>query len=329
MRVFVTGVTGQGGYYLARHVAAQGHQVHALARHPAAARAVFDGIAPEDHEIHEGDLCDRASLDRAIAAARPERIFHFAAGVSVSASWDDPVGYSDTNALGTARLLEAVRTHAPNSRFYYASSSEALGRSSSATEAFTEESPLRPTTPYGASKAFGHHLVGAFRNRYGMFAVRGIAFNHESPIGARQSVVQHAATTMVRIAAGRQAPVMDIGNLDAQRDWGFTGDYVEAMALMLEADEPRDYVIATGQPRTVRDLLEASAAAAGIAMPELRVAEERLRPGEVNRIVADPSRIRAELGWSAKQDLEGLMRIIVTDAGFRARALATSGNNAR
>lgn len=324
MRVLVTGVTGQAGYYLARHVASQGHEVHGLAR-PASKAAAEAMLGASGVRIHAGDVRDQGSLDAAVAAARPERVFHFAAGVSVAQSWEDPAGHADVNALGTARMLEAVRHHAPEARFFYASSSEALGRSASADAVFDERSPLRPATPYGASKAFGHHLVQAYRDRYGMFAVCGVMFNIESPVGVRASVVQHLAASMVRIAEGRQAPSVEIGNLDAQRDWGFAGDHVEAAALMLEAAEPEDYVIATGVVHTVRDLVEAAAAAAGIPVPSLQVAEDRLRPGEVNRIAADPSRIRDRLGWSARTDLSELLRTIVGDPSFRARALAAGG----
>ena len=321
MRILATGVTGQAGYYLARHVAAHGHEVHGLAR-PASVAAAEAMLGPSGVRIHAGDMRDQSALDAVVAAVRPERVFHFAAGVSVAASWDDPVGHADVNALGTARLLEAVRRHAPQARFFYASSSEALGRAASMDEVFDERSPLRPATPYGASKAFGHHLVRAYRDRYGMYAVCGVMFNIESPVGVRASVVQHVAASMVRIAEGRQAASMEIGNLDAQRDWGFAGDYVEAAALMLEQAEPEDLVIATGVVHTVRDLVVSAASAAGIAVPALEVSEDRLRPGEVNRIAADPSLIRARLGWSARTDLDGLLRIIVGDAAFRARALA-------
>lgn len=326
MRILATGVTGQAGYYLARHAAAQGHEVHGLARPAsvATAEAMLGAsiLGPSGVRIHAGDMRDQHALDAVVATVQPERVFHFAAGVSVAASWEDPVGHADVNALGTARLLEAVRKHAPQARFFYASSSEALGRAASMTEVFDERSPLRPATPYGASKAFGHHLVRAYRDRYGMFAVCGVMFNIESPVGVRASVVQHVAASMVRIAEGRQAASMEIGNLDAQRDWGFAGDYVEAAALMLEQPEPEDLVIATGVVHTVRDLVASAASAVGIAVPALQVSEDRLRPGEVNRIAADPSLIRARLGWSARTDLDGLLRIIVGDPAFRARALA-------
>jgi len=320
MRVLVTGVTGQGGYYLARHVAAQGHEVHGVAR-PVSVEAARNLLGP-GVRVHPADMRDQAALDRVVAEVLPERVFHFAAGVSVGASWEDPVGHADVNALGTARLLEAVRRHAPQARFFYASSSEALGRSATSDEVFDERSPLRPATPYGVSKAFGHHLVRAYRDRYGLFAVNGLMFNMESPVGVRSSVVQHVAASMVRIAEGRQPPSMEIGNLDAQRDWGFAADYAEAAALMLEAAEPEDLVIATGVVHTVRDLVESAARAAGIPVPALRVAEDRLRPGEVNRIAAYPARIRERLGWAARTDLDALLRVIVGDPTFRARALA-------
>lgn len=321
MRILVTGVTGQAGFYLARHLVSQGHEVHGLVRSASVAtgEAMLGGAGVR---MHAGDLRDPASLDAAVDLIRPDRVFHLAARISVEDSWEDPAGHADVNALGTARMLEAVRRHAPEARFYYASSSEALGRPSSADEVLDERSPLHPATPYGASKAFGHHLVRAYRERFGMFAVCGIAVNHESPVGVRASVVQHVAASVVRIAEGRQPPVMAIGSLGAQRDWGFTGDFVEAMALMLEAAAPEDYIIATGAVHTVRDLIEAAAAAAGIPIPSLQVAEERLRPGEVDRIAVDPSRIRERLGWQSRTDLEGLMRIIVGDPAFRARALA-------
>lgn len=321
MRILVTGVTGQGGHYLARHVAGQGHEVYGLAR-PASIASAEQALGPSGVRLHAGDVRDAAGLDALVTAVRPERVFHFAADVSVAASWADPVGHADVNALGTVRVLEAVRRYAPDARVFYASSSEALGRAGSMSEVFDEGAPLRPATPYGASKAFGHHLVQAYRGRYGMHAVCGLLFNMESSVGVRASVVQHVAASMVRIAEGRQPASMEIGNLEAQRDWGFAGDYAEAVALMLEADEPEDFVIATGVVHTVRDLVAAAASAAGVPVPALRVAEDRLRPGEVNRIAADPSRIRARLGWSARTDLDGLLQTIVGDPAFRARALA-------
>lgn len=321
-KILITGITGQVGYYLTHHLVPMGHEVHGLVRRESrgAAEALFADLHVT---LHEGDIRDDRSLQQVVGAVAPDRVFHLAAGISVQDSWADPVAAADVNALGVARMLEAVRFHAGDARFYYASSSEAIGRSSSHDEVFDETSPLRPATPYGVTKAFGHHLVRAYRDRYGMFAVSGIAFNHESPIGVRPAVVQHVAGSMIRIAAGQQEPVLEIGNLDAARDWGFTGDYVRAMALMLEAPTPQDYVIATGETRTVGDLVEIAAATAGIAVPELLVAADRLRPHEINRIASDPSRIKHDLGWESAYRLEDLLQLMVSDAGFRERALAS------
>ncbi len=320
-RALITGANGQLGVYLAALLAHRGYEVVGLVRPEslATARSTVDARV----RLEPLDLLSQSALDEQVQSVQPTHVFHLAARLSVNESWDDPILHADVNALGTARVLEALRRYAPEARVFYASSSEALGRAASMSEVFDEGSPLRPATPYGASKAFGHHLVQSYRDRYGMHAVCGLLFNMESPVGERASVVQHVAASMVRIAEGRQAASMDIGNLDAQRDWGFAGDYAEAVALMLEAPEPEDFVIATGVVHTVRDLVEAAASAVGIAVPTLRVAEDRLRPGEVNRIAADPSRIRERLGWSARTDLDGLLRTMVADPAFRARALAT------
>jgi GDPmannose 4,6-dehydratase len=237
-RALITGVTGQDGSYLAELLLDKGYEVHALVRD--AARAI-DGVA-----LHQGDLRDQGSLSRALAAARPDEVYNLAAASSVAASWEDPALTGEITGVGVARVLEATRAECPQARFFQASSNEIFGAAHGATA--DETTPLAPRTPYGAAKAYAHHLVVGVREAYGMFCCCGILFNHESPRRGHEFVVRKVTRGAAAIKLGRERELR-LGTLDARRDWGYAPDYVEAMWLMLRRDEPADYVLATGDRR--------------------------------------------------------------------------------
>ncbi len=324
MRILVTGITGQAGYYLARRVLEAGHQVTGTTRDLEAPQVQDTRAALPGAHIVRLDVSDAAWVARIVEETRPDRIYHFASEIVVPRVWREPIAATETNALGTLAVLEAARLHAPEARVYVAGSSEAFGRPADPAIAFREGAAMRPATLYGLTKLFAHQAARLYREQYGLHVVSGLAFNHESPWGDRQSVVQHVARSIILIAEDRHPPVLEIGNIEVERDWGYTAEYVEAMELLLEAETPEDDIIATGQSRRVLDVVEAAAQAAGIAMPELHVTADRARPDEVDRVAADPSRIAERLGWRARTKVEALMGLLVRDPEFRARTLASA-----
>jgi GDPmannose 4,6-dehydratase len=304
MVAFITGITGQDGYYLARHLHQLGAEVWGTSR---------AAILPQELNFARlvpiADYTDQKRLERAIAAANPDEIYHLAAQSSVAASWEDPVATIDITGLGTLRLLEAVRSVAPTARVFVASSSEIFGDPVRAPQ--DEQTAIRPTSPYGAAKAFAHHVAAIYRRRYDFFIAIGILYNHESPRRARSFVTQKIVQGAVAIARGQQAELR-LGNLDALRDWGFAGDYVRAMHLMLQQPEPGDYVVATGETHSVRDWCKFAFARVGLDYREYVVRDQQFwRPPEAVPLVGDPTKARQVLGWSATTSLSDLVTIMV------------------
>jgi len=307
-RALVTGVTGQDGSYLVEHLLTEGYEVFGLVRRSSSANLQrLSGVLDRVHLI-SGDLLDQSSLMSALVEARPQEVYNLAAQSFVPTSWSEPVFTAEATALGVIRLLEAVRAVAPAARFYQASTSEMFGKTPPPQ---SEQTPFHPRSPYGVAKVYGHWATVNYRESYGMYAVSGILFNHESPRRGLEFVTRKVTRGAARIACGLQDELV-LGNLDARRDWGFAGDYVRAMWLMLQQEEPRDYVIATGQTHSVRELCETAFACAGLDWREhVRVDEGLLRPAEVDHLIGDPSRARAELGWEPEVGFEELIRRMV------------------
>jgi GDPmannose 4,6-dehydratase len=316
----ITGITGQDGLYLAELLLAKGYAVHGVIRgqnNPK--RDLVETLLP-DVTLHAGDLTDMSSLIRALRDSDPDEVYNLGAVSFVAYSWENAAHTADVTAKGALTMLEAVRLHCGDDprrvRFYQASSSEMFGK--------VEESPqhertlLWPRSPYGVSKVFGHHMTINYRESYGMHASSGILFNHESPRRGPEFVTRKISQAVAAIHLGRQDELV-LGNLDARRDWGFAGDYVEAMWLMLQQDEPDDYVIATGEAHSVRDFVTAAFAHVGIDDWSALVRQDPrfLRPAEVDRLVGDAGKARAVLRWKPKVGFEELVAMMV-DADIAA-----------
>jgi GDPmannose 4,6-dehydratase len=303
-RALITGVTGQDGRYLAGQLGERGIEVWGAALHGA--------LPPGLEQIRltpPFDLRDVGSVDGAIAAARPDLVFHLAAQTSVGASLRDPLETVEITGTGTARVLEAIRSHVPDARVFVASSSEIFGVPERLPQ--DERSPVRPVSPYGAAKALGHHLASIYRDGFGMFVCSGILFNHDSPLRPPDFVTGKIVAGAVAVARGEQQELV-LGNLDVRRDWSFAGDVTRAMALMLEADDPADYVIASGVSRSVADWCETAFRLVGLDWREhVRTDPELLRPGEAMEQRGDPTRAMTCLGWQPEVDFEGLVRMMV------------------
>lgn len=254
-------------------------------------------------------MLDSGSLMRAIKLTQPREIYNLASQSYVYASFNQPAQTAEVTAVGVARILEALRETDPSVRFYQASSSEMYGNTPYATQ--DEETPFAPASPYAIAKVFGHMFARHYREAYDMYAVSGILFNHESPRRGLRFVTRKVSDAVARIKLGK-AETVELGNLDARRDWGFAGDYVEAMWQMLQAEDPRDYVIATGVSHSVRELCEVAFAHVGLDYRDhVRVNEKYLRPKDVHSLCGDPSRARAELGWTPRIGFEELVRLMV------------------
>ena len=305
----ITGVTGQDGSYLAELLLAKGYRVVGVVR-----RTSHDSYERIQHlvgkmEIVPADLLDQHSLQAVVRAARPDEVYNLAAQSFVPTSWAQPVLTGEFTALGVTRLLDAIRLEKPDARFYQASSSEMFGKVRETPQ--KESSPFHPRSPYGVAKVYGHYLTVNYRESYGMYAVSGILFNHESPRRGLEFVTRRISHGVARIKLG-QAAELKLGNLDARRDWGFAGDYVDAMWRMLQQAGPDDFVIGTGVQHSVRNCCEVAFAHVGLEWSRYVRHDAALdRPAEVETLLADPSKARAKLGWCPTVDFEGLIRMMV------------------
>ncbi len=305
----ITGITGQDGSYLAELLLERGYEVHGMVRRSSTEK--FDRIVhiKDQLTLHQADLLDQLSIIRMLEDARPDELYNLAAQSFVPTSWAQPLLTGEFTALGVTRLLEAIRTVNPAIKFYQASSSEMFGMVRETPQ--NEQTPFYPRSPYGVAKVYGHFITVNYRESYDLFAVSGILFNHESPRRGFEFVSRKVSHAVARIKAGLQSELR-MGNLEARRDWGYAGDYVEAMWLMLQQPEPEDYVIGTGITHAVSDLLEAAFGAADLDWHDYVTEDaELLRPAEVEHLCADPARARTDLGWEPKVGFEELIRMMV------------------
>jgi GDPmannose 4,6-dehydratase len=308
-RALITGITGQDGSYLAELLLDKGYEVVGVTRRTSSPNLWRVAHLVDRIEIRPADLLDQLSLIRVLSDVRPTELYNLAAMSFVPASWDQPMLTGEFNAQGVTRVLEAVRHVDPTIRVYQASSSEMYGKVREVPQ--TELTPFYPRSPYGVSKVFAHYITVNYRESYGLFAVSGILFNHESPRRGIEFVTRKVTDGVARIKAGL-ADTIALGNLDARRDWGFAGDYVQAMWLMLQQDDADDYVIATGQTHSVGQLVEVAFAHAGLDWKRhVRTDPAFLRPAEVDLLIGDSSKARQKLGWTPKTDFEALIRMMV------------------
>jgi len=308
-RALITGITGQAGAYLASFLLEKGYEVHGMVRRSSADRAErIEAIASRLH-LHQADLLDQLSLVTLIKDARPHEVYNLAAQSFVPTSWAQPLLTSEFTALGVTRVLEAIRLVDPTIRFYQASSSEMFGQVRA--EPQDETTPFWPRSPYAVSKTYGHFITVNYRESYGLFACSGIMFNHESPLRGKEFVSRKITDAVARIKLGVQER-LQLGNLDAERDWGFAGDFVRAMWLVLQHEKADDYVIATGKKHTVRDLVQIAFAHAGLDWNEYVDIDPALfRPAEVNKLRGDYSKAQRVLGWEPTVDFEQLVKMMV------------------
>ncbi len=308
-RALITGVTGQDGSYLAELLLEKGYTVFGVVRRLSATNAwriehILDRIT-----LVQADLLDQLSLIGAVEQADPHELYNLAAMSFVPSSWDQPMLTGEYNAQGVTRVLETIRRVNPKIRFYQASSSEMYGRVREVPQ--TELTPFYPRSPYGVSKVFGHCITVNYRESYGLFAVSGILFNHESPRRGLEFVTRKVTHSVARIKLGLDE-TLSLGNLDACRDWGFAGDYVRAMWMMLQQDAADDYVIATGEAHSVKRLVEIAFEHAGLDWEKhVRTDPAFLRPAEVDHLIGNPAKARQMLGWEPSVNFDGLVRMMV------------------
>ncbi len=308
-RALITGITGQDGSYLAEFLLEKGYQVYGIVR-----RASTESFARIEHlrdRLHlvQGDLLDQTSLLEALEESQPDEVYNLAAQSFVPTSWNQPVLTGEFTALGVTRLLEAVRRFNPKIRFYQASSSEMFGKVLESPQ--NELTPFYPRSPYGVAKVYGHWITVNYRESYKLFACSGILFNHESCRRGLEFVTRKISDGVARIKLGL-ATELHLGNLDAQRDWGFAGDYVQAMWLMLQQEQPADYVVGTGETHRVREFVERAFACVGLDWQQYVVVDPRwFRPAEVDHLCADPSKARRILRWEPEMSFAELVRMMV------------------
>ena len=308
-RALITGVTGQDGSYLAELLLEKGYEVFGVVR-----RTSHHSYERIEHlldriEIVTADLLDQHSLTVVLQETRPDEVYNLAAQSYVPTSWSQPVLTGEFTALGVTRILEAIRLVHPSARFYQASSSEMFGKVTQTPQ--REDTPFYPRSPYGVAKVYGHWITVNYRESYGLYAVSGILFNHESPRRGIEFVTRKVSDGVARIKLGL-ARELRLGNLDAHRDWGFAGDYVEAMWRMLQQDRPQDYVVGSGETHSVRDLVELAFGRVGLDYRDYVVSDPRFyRPAEVDVLLADPAKARRELDWRPTVDFPELVAMMV------------------
>jgi GDPmannose 4,6-dehydratase len=325
-RALITGITGQDGLYLAELLISKGYEVYGLIR--GQNNPKYDLVARTLPDVHllTGDLTDLSSLVRALGAAKPQEIYNLGAISFVAYSWENASLTTDVTGKGVLNMLEATRLYAGDKaegvRFYQASSSEMFGKVQQVPQ--SESTLLWPRSPYGVAKVFGHYMTINYRESYGMHASSGILFNHESPRRGPEFVTRKVSQAVARIALGTQKELV-LGNLDAKRDWGFAGDYVDAMWRMLQQPEADDYVIATGETHSIGELLDAAFAAAGIDdwTPYVRQDPRFMRPAEVDLLIGDASKARTRLGWQPKVSFPQLVAMMVENDLVEQRALSS------
>jgi GDPmannose 4,6-dehydratase len=308
-RALITGITGQDGSYLADLLLEKGYEVHGMVRR--ASTEKFDRLEHIRDRItlHQGDLLDQRSLVDTLRAARPDEVYNLAAMSFVAVSWIQPTLTAEFTGVGVTRMLEALREAAPEARFYQASSSEMFGKVLETPQ--SETTPFYPRSPYGVAKAYGHHITVNYRESYDLFACSGILFNHESERRGLEFVTRKVTHGAAAIKLGLQTDLA-LGNLDAERDWGYAKDYVEAMWLMLQQDEPDDYVIATNEAHSVRELVQIAFERVGLSSNDhVRIDPQFYRPAEVDHLIGDYAKAKEKLGWEPRTNFEQLVNLMV------------------
>ena len=309
MRALITGITGQDGSYLAELLLGMNYEVFGVVRRSSVKK--FDRIEHliDKITIMEGDLTDQSSLDSVIHAVRPDEVYNLAAQSFVPVSWNQPVLTGDVTGLGVIRILEAIRRHWPKAKFLQASSSEMFGKVRETPQ--TEVTPFYPRSPYGVAKVFGHGLTVNYRESYGMFACSAMGFNHESPRRGLEFVTRKVTHQVAKIKCGL-ANKLTMGNLDAKRDWGFAGDYVRAMWMMLQQPEADDFVLATGKTHSIRELLEAAFGTVGLDWEKyVEIDPKLIRPAEVDILCGNATKAKEKLGWEPEVSFEELIEMMV------------------
>jgi GDPmannose 4,6-dehydratase len=308
-RALITGIAGQDGSYLAEFLLAKGYDVVGLIRRARSEHHERIAHIQDRIKLFEGDVLDQISLTSVMRKYEPEEVYNLASQSSVFRSWAEPILTGEINALGVSQILEAIRSINPKFKFYQASSSEMFGKVRESPQ--NELTPFYPRSPYGVSKTYGHFVTVNYRESYGIFAVSGILFNHESPRRGLDFVTRKISHGAASIALGRSNELV-LGNLDVERDWGFAGDYVEAMWLMLQQATPEDFVIGTGEAHTLRDFLREAFEHVGLNWEKfVRCDSQLMRPAEVEHVVADCTKARTKLGWKPHTSFRELVRMMV------------------
>ena len=307
----ITGITGQDGAYLAKLLLQKGYQVHGIMRRSSTETMERIADIRDSITVHQGDLLDQLSLVRLMDEVQPTEVYNLAAQSFVPTSWSQPILTGETTGLGVTRVLEAIRQVNPDIRMYQASSSEMFGKVQETPQ--TETTPFYPRSPYGVAKVYGYWITINYRESYDIFACNGILFNHESPLRGLEFVTRKITDGVARIKLGIQNELL-LGNLDAKRDWGFAGDFVHAMWLMLQANKPDDYVIATGEQHSVRDFCKIAFGTVGLNLEDYVGIDPRFyRPAEVETLLGDPAKAKTKLGWEPQVTFEQLVTMMVEE----------------